>query len=284
VKIVGAQALGVLTVGSRRTTGRPPPSTRRDDVSDLHDSPAGRARVKQWLKRQARVVGSITALDTDRPHVVLTFDDGPDPVVTPQLLEVLQRHGATATFFVLLQPARAYPELLRQVAEAGHEIALHGLDHRRLPQLPTREAVRWLRSSRDELTQLTGTPVRWFRPPHGAQSPATWAAARALSMDVVLWNGTTWDWNDVSQEQRVAKALESARPGSILLAHDGAHYDAQYNAQYDSVTEAPVADVDKTDLLERVLSSYAARGLACRSLRHALAAGGTPVRTASFSR
>lgn len=265
-----------------------PLSTRSDDVTDLHHSPA-RARLKhrarQWIKRQARVVGSITALETREPHVVLTFDDGPDPVETPRLLEVLRRHGATATFFVLLEPARAHPGLLREVAEAGHEIALHGLDHRRLPRLPTREAVRWLRTSRDELARITEAPVRWFRPPHGAQSPVTWTATRSLSMDVVLWNGTTWDWNDVTQEERVAKALEAARPGSILLAHDGAHADSSHDTgRAGEVVVAPVAGVDKADLLERVLTAYAERGLVGRSLRDALAAGGTPVRTASFSR
>jgi peptidoglycan-N-acetylglucosamine deacetylase len=252
----------VHTAGNRRNTRRDP-AIQRD-------------RLKAWLKRQARVVGSITSVATHEPHVVLTFDDGPDPEVTPQLLEVLARRGATATFFVLLDPARRHPNLVERIRAEGHEVALHGLDHRRLPRLHRREAVSWLRSSRDELQRLVGTPVPYFRPPHGAQSPYTRILTRALGMQVVLWNATTWDWKNISQEERVAKVLECAQPGTILLAHDGAHHD--------STAGATASGVDKVDLLERVLEAYDQRGLRCVSLTDALAAGARPVRTASFSR
>ena len=222
------------------------------------------------------MIGSITSLTGLPGRVVLTFDDGPDPQATPQLLDVLASHAAGATFFVLADPVRRHPDVVRRAVAEGHEVALHGLDHRRLSRLGTREARSWLRDSRSLVEDVTQRPVVHFRPPHGAQTPRTWGLARACGLEVVLWDGTTWDWREVSQEERVAAALRTARPGSILLAHDGAHHDPD--------TQAPPADVDKVELLERIVSAYGERGLRFVSLAQALADGATAVREASFSR
>lgn len=209
------------------------------------------------LRRLRCAFGSIVATGSD--GIVMTFDDGPDPRVTPRVLEVLERHRAGATFFVLLSNARSNPSLVREVLAAGHEVALHGPDHRALTGFGHGRALRRTSAAKAELEDLLGGPVRWFRPPYGYQSPSTLLATRRAGLVPVLWNATTWDWKDVSDEQRLAKAREGGRPGSILLAHDGRTEDA--------VSQS----CDTASLVDRVLRDYALSGLRALSLAEALA-------------
>ena len=222
-------------------------------------------------------MGSMMRVDTPRDELVLTFDDGPYPGVTEKLAEVLADHDAHAVFFVLMTRTRRAPGLVRELSDAGHEIALHGMDHRRITTLGLREADRWLMEARDELEQDLGHQVRWFRPPHGAQSPQHRLLAARAGMHPVLWSGTTWDWKDVSHEERIAKAMDSARPGAIVLAHDGSA-DAR-----DLAVDQAVEGVDKPALLDEVLSGYADRGLSVVTLSQALLGPAKPVNRLSFS-
>lgn len=225
----------------------------------------------------AALGGSVVAVHTTRPVVVLTFDDGPDPDVTPALLRVLADYGASATFFVLMSQVREHPETLDAILAGGHEVALHGMDHRRLTSVPTRAAVESVMAARDELEARTGRRVRWFRPPYGAQTPALWARLRRSGLDSVLWSATTWDWRDVCQDERVAMVLANVSPGTILLAHDGRATPS------DRAAHDPVDSVDKPDLLRRILAGIGEAGLSGTSLSDALSSG-RPVRRASFSR
>lgn len=255
------------------------------------------ARAKRALRRAAAPVGSVVAVRTSEPEVVLTFDDGPDPVGTPAVLDALAAHGATATFFVLLTRVRRHPGLLERVVAEGHEIALHGPDHRRLTSLPAREVHTRTAAAARELAALTGTWPRWFRPPYGAQTPATWLAVRRAGLVPVLWGPTTWDWRDVGQDERVRKAQDGARPGAVLLAHDafagpgdGAAEGVGSGAGSGPAGRAepgggagPAPDVDRADLVDRVLAAYADRGWRGRSLGAALRHGRL-VRAAHFAR
>ena len=239
------------------------------------------ARAKRVLRRVAAPVGSVVAVRTTEPEVVLTFDDGPDPVGTPAVLDALAAHGATATFFVLLTRVRRHPGLLERVVREGHEIALHGPDHRRLPTFPAREVQERTAAAARELEGLTGATPRWFRPPYGAQTPATWLAVRRAGLVPVLWGPTTWDWRDVEQDARVRKAQEGARPGAVLLAHDA--FAGPDDGAERSGPGSPPPDVDRADLVDRVLAAYADRGWRGRSLGDALQHGRL-VRAAHFSR
>lgn len=231
------------------------------------------------LDRHSAWVGSVIGVDTPSPEVVLTYDDGPDRTGTAAVLDALDRHGASATFFVLLTRARRDPTLLADLRAAGHEIALHGLDHRRPTSFPADLVRRRLADGRAELEDLAGVRVRWYRPPYGAQSPRSWAATRAVGLTTVMWSGTTWDWRPVSQDERVEKALATAaRPGSILLSHDAFADDGDGAEQ-----RGPAPKVDRGDLCDRVLSGLAERGLCGRSLDQALRTGQLR-RAARFSR
>jgi peptidoglycan/xylan/chitin deacetylase (PgdA/CDA1 family) len=209
--------------------------------------------------------------------VVLTFDDGPDPRGTGAVLQALADFNATATFFVLLTRARRYPALLSEVADRGHEIGLHGIDHRRLTNLPAREVLRRTRDGRRELEDITGTAVRWMRPPYGAQRLSTWAAIKACGLEPVMWSRTTWDSRPAAQDERVARATTGAVPGDILLAHDG------FAGRDDGVDDGPEPEVDRGGLTRLVLSRFEESGLTGRSLGAALSQGELR-RSAWFSR
>jgi peptidoglycan/xylan/chitin deacetylase (PgdA/CDA1 family) len=181
--------------------------------------PAGRRRARGIADAVlAPLVGSIAGGDAGQ--IAITFDDGPDPDVTPRLLQALHDLGVTCTFFLLTGQARQHPELVRAMDAAGHEVALHGDDHRRVTDLGYCAALRYLRVSREELEQILGRPVRWFRPPYGAQSLATYLAARRAGLQVVVWTGDADDWTDRPVADVVRTAVDALTDGGVLLLHE----------------------------------------------------------------
>ena len=212
---------------------------------------------------------------TTEKEVVLTYDDGPSPD-TGAVLDVLGESGASATFFVLLSRVRRRPDVLAEVLAAGHEIGLHGPDHRRLTTFDASAAQRRTLDAKAELEDLIGRPVRWFRPPYGDQSPAAYRRITRGGLVSVSWSADMFDWRDLAQAQRVESALGAARPGAILLGHDG------YADASDGVDDGPAPQVDRADLLRRVVDAFGVRGLALRSLGAALAHG-SQVRAPWFS-
>ena len=177
-----------------------------------------------------------TLIAPRRPgQLALTFDDGPNLACTPQLLETLASHEVCATFFLLGSRAEAEPALVRRIAAAGHLIGNHSWSHPNLA-LSGRTRIREeLQRTRDALQQITGNPVRYFRPPFGARRPATLTLARELGMVPVLWNAMTSDWSDPSGE-RIAERLISridrlTRQGwaANIVLHDGGHLDPRAN-------------------------------------------------------
>ena len=233
--------------------------------------------LRKAAQRHSWGVGSVVAVRTGAPVAVLTFDDGPDPVGTPAILRSLGQAGATATFFVLMTRVHRYRSLVDQIVQAGHEVGLHGVDHRPLPALPAAQVYRRCRSGKSDLEAVVGSEVRWLRPPYGRQTPASWSAARAAGLTPVFWSGTSWDWKEISDDERIAKAMSTARPGQILLNHDG-HADGG-----DGVDDGPAPRIDRGELVSRLLGEYAARGLRAVSLTEALR-GGRARRVAHFTR
>jgi peptidoglycan/xylan/chitin deacetylase (PgdA/CDA1 family) len=208
---------------------------------------------------------------------VLTYDDGPEPNGTERVLAALASHGARATFFVLVSRARRYPGLLADVVAAGHEIALHGVDHRRLTSFSATQVRLRCADGRAELEDVTAQRVRWMRPPYGAQTLSTSLAIRRAGLTPVLWGPSSWDWKPVTQQARLARVRESARSGSILLCHDG-FADAR-----DGVDDGPAPALDRGELTARILDIYASLGLLARSLGEAIT-DGSAIREAHFRR
>jgi peptidoglycan/xylan/chitin deacetylase (PgdA/CDA1 family) len=217
-----------------------------------------------------RPVGTVRAVATDQPHLVLTYDDGPDPVATPGVLAALASFGATATFFVLVPRVRSNPGLAREILAAGHEIALHGVDHTRLTRLPARAVHRRCRDGRAELEDLIGRPVRWFRAPYGALLPRHWSAVRAAGLKPVAWGPTPADWRpSIVESELAAEAMHGSARGEILLAHDG------FAGPEDGADDGPAPDIDRAKLASLMLEGFSQQGLRGRSLGDALAHGRT---------
>jgi peptidoglycan-N-acetylglucosamine deacetylase len=180
-------------------------------------SPAFRRFARRLVELSASHTGSVIGVRTREPVVALTFDDGPDPEWTPRVLEVLERHGARGTFFVVGKQAAQYPGLLERMVAAGHALANHTWDHPSLPTLRGRYRRTQLAWCRDV---LGARDSRLFRPPYGHQTPASLLDARLLGYRVVLWDAIAEDWLADPPETLVARVERRLTAGSIVLFHD----------------------------------------------------------------
>jgi peptidoglycan/xylan/chitin deacetylase (PgdA/CDA1 family) len=207
---------------------------------------------------------SVVALRRPSTSTVLTYDDGPTPGITDRLLPVLADAGATATFFVLLTRVRASLGLLREVQAAGHELALHGPDHQRLTALPGEVHAARFREARAELEDLAGVPVRWSRPPYGAQDLPSWRGARQAGLTPVFWTVTCHDWETRPPEEYLAELRATDPSGSIILLHDG------YADARDGVDDGPPPRLDRVALTSGVLARVADAGATPTSIGRAL--------------
>jgi peptidoglycan/xylan/chitin deacetylase (PgdA/CDA1 family) len=177
----------------------------------------GSALQRQVRAGQSRLLGSLVRVRTNTPTLALTFDDGPDPVYTPRLLDVLARHNAKATFFMIGERAAAHPDVVQAVAAGGHTVANHTWDHPRFVELTAGERRRQLRKCA-AATAPFGQP--FFRPPHTMQSVASFLTARRLGYEVVAWSAQVEDWRDGDADGMTKRLLERAGPGSIVVLHD----------------------------------------------------------------
>jgi peptidoglycan-N-acetylglucosamine deacetylase len=157
----------------------------------------------------------------DRGHVALTFDDGPDPGSTPAVLDALDELGWRATFFMLGEMVRKAPGLADEVAAAGHEIGVHGDQHRTLLRLGPRTTHDDIRRCADAINAATGIEPEWYRPPFGTLSFSGLLAARALGLRVVLWTAWGRDWRAEATGESVAEdVLHGFVNGGTVLLHD----------------------------------------------------------------
>lgn len=154
-------------------------------------------------------------------HVALTFDDGPDKDATPLFLKVLRDRDVRATFFLLGSSVSLAQELAEQIAGAGHEIGVHGWEHRYLPLRGPRAAYDDLARARDRIATVTGTVPRLFRPPYGVLTTAALSAARRLSLTPVLWSSWGREWAPgASPESVFGSLLGGLEGGATVLLHD----------------------------------------------------------------
>jgi peptidoglycan/xylan/chitin deacetylase (PgdA/CDA1 family) len=190
--------------------------------------------------------------------VALTFDDGPHPVGTPAVLGVLAELGWSATFFLLGGEVRRFPEVARSIADAGHEIALHGDEHRNHLTRSASWVRRDLSRARAEIVGATGRTPRWFRPPYGVLSGGSLRAATALDLTPVLWTAWGRDWQAIPAPRVLAHLRSGLDDGGTVLLHDS------------DCTSAPGSWHGTVAVLPLLAAELDRRGLRARPLREHL--------------
>jgi peptidoglycan/xylan/chitin deacetylase (PgdA/CDA1 family) len=207
-------------------------------VSLLHHPP-----VLRWASRIVRCRAEGT---TDR--FALTFDDGPSPTTTPRVLEILARHRARATFFVLSRHASRHAALLRRQRDAGHEVGVHGRWHAPPPVLPDAMLRAEVRHCATLVREATGEPPRWYRAPFGLMTRGNANAVRREGLEPVLGDVYPEDAARPGADRIVRRTLDRLRPGSVVILHDASVHGDQSRAQ-------------TLAALEAILEAAAARGL-----------------------
>jgi len=187
----------------------------------------------------------ICRLDTSEHIAALTFDDGPHREFTGKLLDILQRHRAKATFFMIGEHAQAQRDMVREVAEAGHAVANHSWSHPHFTETPGRSRRAQIRSCQGAIAPFG---QKLFRPPFGSENVWTHLEAVVLGYRVIMWDIDPKDWSGRGACEIAEDVISNIRPGSIVLLHDGAYKDAKYPDRQPTV-----------DAVEQILAALAGK-------------------------
>ena len=191
----------------------------------------------------------------------ITFDDGPDPRFTPRILDVLARHGAHGTFFMLRGALRRQASLVRELRAAGHEPAAHGAWHLPPPLLPAGLLAYEMSAAADALEHVTGERPRHWRPPFGMMGPVHARIAHRENLVPVLGDVYPDDAVNPGVARIVSRVQARLRAGSILILHDGSAWVGRDRSQ-------------TIEAVDTLLAWAAARGLRAVSVRELLSASG----------
>lgn len=171
----------------------------------------------QWYGR------TFVGLPQGAGQIALTYDDGPNDPHTLRMLEVLARHDARATFFLIGRFVEQRPDIVREVVRAGHAMGNHTFTHPNLIFASNRETRSQLERCTRAIEEATGQTPRLFRPPFGGRRPGTLGIARSLGLEPIMWNITGYDWNAPPADRTVSRVAGKIRGGDVVLLHDGNH-------------------------------------------------------------
>jgi peptidoglycan/xylan/chitin deacetylase (PgdA/CDA1 family) len=176
--------------------------------------------------RNSPVFGTVLhSIPTPHNDVSLTFDDGPNPDATPVILDALAAANVKATFFFLGRHVERWPEIVRRAADEGHQIGNHGYFHRKLHFKSAGYVRDDITRGRQCIEDSCGVRPAHFRAPHGFRSPWVTSIAKALGERTVGWSLGVWDTDRPGADVIAQRTVDGARPGYLLLLHDGDGYD-----------------------------------------------------------
>lgn len=162
---------------------------------------------------------SMTKLNSDL--CLLTFDDGPDPEITPEILNILKRHDVAALFFVIGKKAEDYPELVLRIQNEGHLLGNHSYDHNIFMSMYTRKSLREdIGKAQESIEQITGKRTHYFRPPIGYTNPRYAKVLSEKSLLCVGWTLRSYDSVFKQPKKLAQRLIKGIRPGTIVLLHD----------------------------------------------------------------
>ena len=171
------------------------------------------------IKPQAQVQ-VYRSVNTDSKQIALTFDDGPHPTQTKRILDILDRYGVRATFFMIGVNVERYPEAAMEVIERGHEVGNHTYSHAHLQNMSEAVLSRELDRCEDALENLCEYRPHLFRPPEGVYNPFVEHCSEARDYSVILWSVDTKDWEHKNADEIVERTLSRIKSGDIILMHD----------------------------------------------------------------
>lgn len=164
--------------------------------------------------------GTFYRKPTVKKVVALTFDDGPSPVWTPKILKVLKDNNIKATFFMLGEHVKKYPQVAREVARAGHEIGNHGYNHKVMIYYKDNELKDQIKGTEAIIEEVAGVKTKYFRPPKAWLNSKEKQKARKMGYEVVLWSLNSKDWVNFDKNSIVRYLAKRVEPGDIILFHD----------------------------------------------------------------
>ncbi len=178
------------------------------------------------LLPKAKILGpNITHLPqaaTAKGQIALTFDDGPDPIVTPQILDILEKHQAKATFFCIGHLAEQHPELIKRIVRQGHQVENHSYSHNTTFAFNGSKGIsEEIKRTQVILTKLTGYTPQFFRPIAGIRNPLLDPVLCKLGMRLVSWSHRSFDTRFKNPHWMLRRLKKSVAAGNIILLHDG---------------------------------------------------------------
>jgi len=179
------------------------------------------------LSAQSQLFGKVLIASRDPNEIALTYDDGPNDIVTERLLDVLAHHNVRATFFLIGHYVRQRPQIARAIAASGHLVGNHTMTHPWLAWQSTARIRQELDGCNAILEDTLGIPIRYFRAPHGARRPAVLSIARSLGLTPVQWNIIPKDWQPIGAEEIAVRTVrgitrnQQHNRASNIVLHDG---------------------------------------------------------------
>jgi peptidoglycan/xylan/chitin deacetylase (PgdA/CDA1 family) len=214
-------------------------------------------RAAQWRLRwlptrvRRRLARATDRLPPSAGDVALTFDDGPHPEWTPEVLDLLATYGVRATFFVVGHRVRRHPELVRRICQEGHVVGSHSDTHPDAHRLGIRRLHRDYAAGRGAVEAVVGRRVALFRPPNGTVDLKGGAVMRRLGLVPLLWTVDPEDWHPDTTAAQIVARCATAGAGDVVLLHDGLERPLAARALDRSAT---------VEALPRVIAAFQERG------------------------